>query len=442
MLCILLQAGSDASGTSDGAVYFGISRHVWAWGIGTAFALAALIISAILLIQTWLHNSVPLIRRWVMLVLLMVPVYAVFAWLGLVLKNQSPYWDLVYDCYESVAMSAQCTLLPYSVSHTASHDCSITLTCPVVLVVLPVCCRWAFFEFLTSYLGGRQHTAGILQQKPDMKHLFPFCWLPSWSMHRTFYTYNRILVLQYIPVQIITSIMIFVTSLTGNYHDGHWAVNDFYPWLALVVNVSQIFALYALIEFYQALKPELKPMKPLYKFLCIKGVVFFTFWQFEVLSGLVYAGVIGPTVTYTTSQEEYGLNDFIVCIEMFFFALAHWYAFPPREFDDSFTMPVQSMALSREEGQKTELASDQMDERTYQLREKGTSMKGTAGAAVEHKNPENNAEHANGYGGDVEMGTTGQKQEHGEQNENGGAQSAPAALEQNGQVVTSGIAHQ
>jgi hypothetical protein len=141
MLSILLLAGSDASGTSDGAVYFGISRHVWAWGIGTAFDLAAFIVSSILLVQTWRYNRIPLIRRWVLLVLLLVPVYSLFAWLGLVLKNQSPYWDLIYSSYESVAI-------------------------------------WAFFEFLTAYLGGRQHTGAILEKKPAKKHLFPFCCVP------------------------------------------------------------------------------------------------------------------------------------------------------------------------------------------------------------------------------------------------------------------------
>ena len=370
MLSIVLQAGSDASGTSDGDVYFGISRHVWAWGIGTGFALAAFIVSSILLVQTWRYNRVPLIRRWVLLVLLLVPVYALFAWLGLVLKNQSPYWDLVYSSYESVAI-------------------------------------WAFFEFLTAYLGGRQHTGAILEKKPAKPHLFPFCWVPAWSMHRSFYRYTRLCVVQYIPVQLSTSVITFVTSLTGDYHDGNWAADDFYPWIALAVNVSQLFALYGLLEFYHALSPELQPMRPLYKFLCIKGIVFFTFWQSEILSGVVDTGEIGPTVTYTTSQEEYGLNDFIICIEMLLFALAHWYAFPPREFDDAFTPPPDVLQLSRGDGAKVELAEDAMDERTYQLGERGGLSKDAAPRETQtHDKPSEAAEHTqNGHAGSVEMVT-------------------------------------
>ena len=73
--------------------YYGIDRHIWAWGIGTAFALAALIISLALIVETWRHNNYPPLRRYLILVLLMVPVYAIFAWLGLILKNQSQYWS-------------------------------------------------------------------------------------------------------------------------------------------------------------------------------------------------------------------------------------------------------------------------------------------------------------------------------------------------------------
>jgi hypothetical protein len=262
-------------------------------------------------------------------------VYSVFAWLGLVLKNQSAYWDVVRQCYESVAI-------------------------------------YSFFEFLTCYLGGRQHMATVLESKGDMKHMFPLCWMSSWSMHVKFYRYTRLCVIQYIPVQIICAIIIFVTSLTGYYQDGHFAANDAYIYTAFVINCSQIAALYGLVEFYQALKHELIGTNPFYKFLCIKGVVFFTFWQSVFLSMLVAVNVITPTVTYTTNQESYGIDDFVICIEMFFFALAHWYAFPPHEFK-SYAPPDTSLQITRIDGGKTEVKADEMDEITYVLSDKQQS---------------------------------------------------------------------
>ena len=38
-------------------------------------------------------------------------------------------------------------------------------------------------------------------------------------------------------------------------------------------------AMYCLIQFYYQLKEDLAPYKPLLKIICIKLVIFFSFWQ-------------------------------------------------------------------------------------------------------------------------------------------------------------------
>ena len=58
----------------------------------------------------------------------------------------------------------------------------------------------------------------------------------------------------------------------------------FYPsWLSwtftIVLNLSVSLALYSLVVFYHVFAKELAPHNPLAKFLCIKGIVFFCFWQ-------------------------------------------------------------------------------------------------------------------------------------------------------------------
>lgn len=68
----------------------------------------------------------------------------------------------------------------------------------------------------------------------------------------------------------------------------------------------------------------------------IKIVVFFTFWQDMLLTALVHEKVIvekkswssyNPETSYTVEEVKAGLQNFIVCIEMFFAALGHAYAF-------------------------------------------------------------------------------------------------------------------
>jgi hypothetical protein len=76
--------------------------------------------------------------------------------------------------------------------------------------------------------------------------------------------------------------------------------------------------------------------RPVPKFLCVKGILFFSFWQSVVISALVAAGVIPRLGPYTNPENvSVGLNDLLICIEMPFFAIAHNYAFSYHDFIDT-----------------------------------------------------------------------------------------------------------
>ena len=64
------------------------------------------------------------------------------------------------------------------------------------------------------------------------------------------------------------------------------------------------------------------------KFLCVKGILFFSFWQSIGISVLVATGAIKRLGPYTDSEHiSVGLNDTLICFEMPVFAFAHMYAF-------------------------------------------------------------------------------------------------------------------
>ncbi|KAJ3995257.1 organic solute transporter Ostalpha-domain-containing protein [Lentinula boryana] len=99
-------------------------------------------------------------------------------------------------------------------------------------------------------------------------------------------------------------------------------------YLEAVDFVSISVALYGLFLFYGLTKEELVGRRPLAKFLAIKLIVMFTWYQsfvFDALEGRV----IHATQYWTETNIADGLNALAICIEMIFFACFMWWAYTP-----------------------------------------------------------------------------------------------------------------
>lgn len=85
---------------------------------------------------------------------------------------------------------------------------------------------------------------------------------------------------QFVVIRPVCSVSMIILQLLGLYPT--WL-----SWLfTIILNISVSMALYALVIFYHVFAKELAPHKPLAKFLCIKGIVFFCFWQVVFFSWL------------------------------------------------------------------------------------------------------------------------------------------------------------
>jgi hypothetical protein len=74
---------------------------------------------------------------------------------------------------------------------------------------------------------------------------------------------------------------------------------------------------------------------PMPKFLCVKGILFFSFWQAIGVSLLASVGAIKSLGPYTDKEHiSLGLTDTLICLEMPFFAIAHLAAFSHRDYID------------------------------------------------------------------------------------------------------------
>lgn len=82
----------------------------------------------------------------------------------------------------------------------------------------------------------------------------------------------------------------------------------------MVLNFSQMWALYCLVQFYNVTHEQLKPIKPLAKFISFKAIVFATWWQGVGIALLRELGVLPKE-----GKLETGLQDFLICIEVICF---------------------------------------------------------------------------------------------------------------------------
>ncbi len=114
-----------------------------------------------------------------------------------------------------------------------------------------------------------------------------------------------------------------------------WIVNDSVNWrspklyILFLQNLSVAVAFWGLLSFYHGAEKDLEWCDPWPKFLCIKGVVFATFWQSLTIQFMSSMGFVDE---HTGSQ----IQNLLICIEMLIASLAHFYIFPYQEWADDY----------------------------------------------------------------------------------------------------------
>jgi hypothetical protein len=223
-------------------------------------------------------------------------IYAGTSLISLTCEGTADYLDPIRDCYEAFVL-------------------------------------WMFTNLMITYLGGE--AAFIHQMQTDgrypTKHLFPVYYFfrrVDFSIPENFIMLKRT-ILQFVIIKPLHSLLVIVLKSAGVYKEGHIAADSAYIYVSLLYNISICVCLYALLMLYNTAKHDLKGINPVAKFLCIKGVIFFSFWQSLLLSILGKAGVFGDEHEEDTVIK---VQDFLICLEMLMFSVAHLYAFGHKEF--------------------------------------------------------------------------------------------------------------
>jgi len=196
-----------------------------------------------------------------------------------------------------------------------------------------------FFKYLTDCVDGEENFAEKLEYIPQMKYVSPLCCFHI-KPGRIFLFRCKQMILQYVYVKIGLTIATFVLELVHLYDEGNFAYNRGYLWTTLVYNISIFLSLYFLVLFYEGSKEILAEFKPLPKFLCIKAVIFFAFWQSVVIAILVkFNFLISARPGYSSGDISALVNNALICIEMFPIAVAFSLTFSWDPFKDPSRIP-------------------------------------------------------------------------------------------------------
>ncbi|KAK9049394.1 hypothetical protein SSX86_031636 [Deinandra increscens subsp. villosa] len=201
---------------------------------------------------------------------------------------------------------------------------------------------YCFGRYLIACLGGEDSTIEFMESNSLISHSIPLieesytygivehpfplsCFLREWYLGPEFYQAVKIGIVQYMIVKLICAPLAMFFQFLGVYGEGKFEWGYAYPYLAVVLNFSQSWALYCLVQFYSVTKDKLAPIKPLAKFLTFKSIVFLTWWQGVGVAFLFSMGALkGPLAQELKTRVQ----DYIICIEMSVAAVVHLYVFP------------------------------------------------------------------------------------------------------------------
>ena len=120
-----------------------------------------------------------------------------------------------------------------------------------------------------------------LETKPPIKLFFPLnlFGISNIPKGRSFLRFCKFGTLKFCLVRPSTAIIAIILDSFNVYQelDFNWRYG--YVYLLIIMNISVAYAFIILAIFYSIFKSKLQPFEPVGKFLCIKFVIFLTFWQ-------------------------------------------------------------------------------------------------------------------------------------------------------------------
>ncbi len=354
----------------------------------------------------------PSTQNYVVRILWMVPIFSIQSWLGLRFKDYSIYFETIRDMYEAYVLYS---FLQFLIQVLGGEEALILMlkdkspTRGVHYGGLQLCLKpWLMGQpvrktFMNNegeaVTAANTMSSAVTASETSVPGQHPMTQpLSNKPLKRVYWTspfflYCKFGVFQYVLLKFVSTIAILLLEPHGLYKEGSFSYKGGYLYICILTNFSQTWALYCFFFFYFATKNELTPIRPVGKFLSVKLLVFFTWWQSLFIS-ILYQMELIPHYSSTEAKlfgtgglgddeidlggmraepdwsvplsaedaaalDEYGgkafwapsndsgtagiveyspedvakaLQDYLICIEMFLFAIVHIFVFPHSEY--------------------------------------------------------------------------------------------------------------
>jgi hypothetical protein len=297
---------------------FSMENSFMVYQLAGTFTLLSCLISMWHMTAHIRRMNQPDAQRRILSILWMSPIYAVTSWFSLVFHSAEGYLAIIKDGYEAYIIY-QFLGFCIAVLGKGDRDAVVDLLARHADHLTPPFRLFGIFEVFgcckpEPFENNRALASAILLQ----------C---------------QLFAMQFVFFRPLTTTAMVVLDKMQYYGagDGPTDYRAPQPYITIIQNLSIFIAFTGLLKFYHAVDKDLAWCRPFAKFLCIKGVVFMTFWQGLAISVLAQTTDMGGGGNKSDSEEwAKSAQNFLICLEMLLFSIAHFYCFPTDEWEEGY----------------------------------------------------------------------------------------------------------
>eukprot|EP00594_Rhizosolenia_setigera_P014881 CAMPEP_0178963212 /NCGR_PEP_ID=MMETSP0789-20121207/14880_1 /TAXON_ID=3005 /ORGANISM="Rhizosolenia setigera, Strain CCMP 1694" /LENGTH=883 /DNA_ID=CAMNT_0020647619 /DNA_START=27 /DNA_END=2678 /DNA_ORIENTATION=- len=311
---------------------FSMENSFMIYQIAGTFTLLSLLISMWHMTDHLRKMHEPFVQRKILAILWMCPIYSITSWLSLVFVSLSEYLAILKDFYEAY-------------------------------------CIYTFLSLIIAILGRGDRKAVVTKLALRADHLSPpfrlcgcFCSKPiyesDYALADAVLMQCQAFAMQFVFLRPLISVLNFVVDKTHYefvqpQNEGVIIPAYLEPktYLSVINNISVFVAFSGLLKIYHAVQEDLAWYRPFPKFLAIKLVVFMTFWQGLAITILASTTETTHKISIDEGEDQgQGVEpdhwaeqaqNFLICLEMLLFSIAHFYVFPTSEWKPGYR-PIES----------------------------------------------------------------------------------------------------